>query len=430
MILNAIGLILYLATCFYILKKEYRTFIFFAFISFTQSWSLLSCFYNDLGIYNMELFRFTEPTYATFRLAVVYIVFNLGFYAATKIFRAHQLKKVDFRLTGELLNLGPLRLLVYCGAVALVVYLAYGFWHGGIPLFSGFDRFNYFESTGKIERIIVIYGFLISFLLGLFTERGKLVTPQTIGLAVFLIYLILTSNKFSALSLQMACFAAPVFARRVYHLRGKNVIGKRHLIMGLIVLVVMMSFVFASYNFLMGNSALAGEFFRSRLLAFQGELWWAVDYDYYHNEIYDANHWNVELNAILEPNEVAATDVGMKYVMIRVLGPDLAYPVIETGYLYTMAYPAILRMMVPYPVVILIQGLGGFVFFLMLYYLYYSVVYRHALRSLITITIIIPYVIVFFTGNFAVFLTTSMGFKILALIVIETVGSLPKARTI
>ena len=120
------------------------------------------------------------------------------------------------------------------------------------------------------------------------------------------------------------------------------------------------------------------------------------------------------------PGSAPVESVGMRYLMVRILGPETAYAIFDAGALYTMAYPAILIATFPYPVAMVIQFLAGMVLLIMLYYLRYCLIYQHHFRSLVMIIVVFPFVTMLFTGNFFVFFTLGMVVKIGILIGAET----------
>ncbi len=416
-------MLIYIAFCVYLIKKDTRFFVLFGFLAFTQIWALISCFYNDMGIYNIELFRYTETTLATFRLSMLYTVFNLGFLFMMIIFKNRPLLQVDYEVTRESIKLGSIKAAVY-GAVGMVlIYIAYNFYVGGIPVFSGFGRLSYFEEAGRLERTLILYGFLIAFILGYFRKNRGWFSVNGILITLFMVYLLLTGNKFSSLMLLIVCYYTPIFVRFYTKNPGLKIFKAKYILIGTLVALILISLAFVSYLYVTDDITFASNYLMNRVFAFQGEMWWAIDYDYYNAEIYDPTHWKTELDAVISPRDVSSTDIGMKYLMIAVLGPEKAFMIIEKGYLYTMTYPGILIATFPLWTAFIIQFFAGIIFFMMMYYLHYSVKYKHFFRALVSIIIIIPYITVLFTGNFGVFFTFGMAIKISVLLLLEMGGA-------
>lgn len=420
--LNALAVAGYAASGFYLMKRHKRHFVFFAFLFFSQLWALISCFYNDLGTYNIELFRFTYPTYATSRLALLYLVFNLGFAAAAALIGKRPLARIDYSLSRETLNLGNLKLAAYAVIGLIVIYVGYVLAIEGLPILSGGDRLEFFQTANPVERALIIYGPILAFALGLFRRKTGRISINGLILILYLIFAVLIGNKFSMLAAIVVYYYAPVYARYYTAHPDLKLFKTRYAVVVAIVVVGVGVLAFATYAVVSGNTYFAKNYLLNRTLTFQGELWWAVDHDASAGGIYDRDHANIELENILHPGRVEAADVGMRYIMVKTIGAEKAYPIIERGYLYTMAYPAILITMFSYGVTAAIQLAAGVLFFLLLYYLYYAVVYRHTLRAVITVMIIMPFITLLFTGNFAVFFTFGMIIKILILLALELGG--------
>ena len=131
---NSLAVIANLALGVYLLRK-YRDFgLWFGFWIFLQNWSLISCWYNDLGIYNFELFRYTETTLATTRLALFSIVFNIGYWFAMKRLSGFTPVRRDYTAVYGLIKIGHIRLLGYAAIAAVIAYVGYSFATEGIPV--------------------------------------------------------------------------------------------------------------------------------------------------------------------------------------------------------------------------------------------------------------------------------------------------------
>ncbi len=418
-LLNAVAVLAYLATLIYICKKYQEYFIIFAYLSVTQLWALVSCFYNDLGVYNLELFRYTETTLATARLGVFYIIFNLGFVLTARLVGKRVLTRRDYSIRDMNLRLGNLMLVGYVLIAAVVGYLGYSFWTSGIPLLKGPDRFTYFQESGILDRFLFNWGELIAFALGLFRRRTGRFTVNGLILLVFLVYVVLSGHKYSFPVILLVCYFTPVFIRRVYHDASFTIFRLRYLMTGLAIALVFMVFSFGTYLREMKTPDIALGYLVHRILACQGEIWWVIDHDNSTFGTYDPEHWQVELGYIVSPDHNSAEDVGMRHLMIKILGPEKAYMVFDRGYLYTMAYPAILIVTFPYAMALGLQFVAGAALFIFLYYLYYTIAYRHHFRALLSILVVLPFVTMLFTGNFFVFASLGMPVKIMVLVAME-----------
>lgn len=427
MLVNIIAIILYLLTIGYLLRtyKEYLVFI--GYLAFETIWQLASCFYNDLGVYNLELFRFTEPTYATARLAVFFIVFNLGFFGAARIIGRHQMARVDYSFSKETLSLGHLKFYVYTAAALLALYTLYSLVTKGIPAFSGMDRYALFQQSTLLQKKVVIYGTLISFLLGYFRVKRARFSINGLLMAFFVIYAMSQGHKFSFLILILTTYFAPIYARYLARRPDLHLFTKRQILTITAAVVLLGAFVFGNYQFNRRDYSFAYNYMRNRIMAFQGELWWAVDNDVQKHGRYDPDHWQVEWKGIVSPEQTEEGSVGLKYLMVKVIGPEKTFPIFRAGYLYTDGHPAILIATFPYLLALMVQFFAGAVFFILLYYLHYSILYRHSIRATVAMVVVLPYLVTILGGNFGTFFTVGMLLKILFLLVLE-MGSFRTAK--
>lgn len=418
-IVNAIGVIACGLLTLYLVRRYKEHLVFFGYYSFMVSWALISCFYNDLGIYNLELLRYTETTYATAALAVFYIVFNIGFLAAARLIGNRPLARVDYSFSRGPIRAGHFKFLIYTGVGLLIVYIVYSFATEGIPVLSGLSRIDFLNRANILERYLLLYAPLLAFLLGYYRRKRGIISFHGAILAVFVIFAIAIGNKFSFLIILMVCYFAPIFARYVAADPDLKIFTRRRAVGLTAVIAVLLLFAFGSYLYAFKSVSYAYTILVNRVLAFQGQMWWAVDNDIARHGRYDRDHWLVELDNIVSPGHTGEGEAGMKYLMVKTLGPEKAYAIFDRGFLYTHAYPAILIATFPYPVAIAVEFLAGALFFVILYYFRYSVVYGHAVRAIVTLLILMPYVSTLFSGNFATFLTPGVLVKALILILLE-----------
>jgi hypothetical protein len=214
----------------------------------------------------------------------------------------------------------------------------------------------------------------------------------------------------------------PLFTQYVASKANIKIFRLRYVAVALVAVAGIVTIALGTYAAVTGSSTVAFNYLVNRVLVFQGEIWWAVDHDITTSGYYDTDHWRTELDHLFNPGVAPAGEIGMKYLMLKILGPARAFPVFERGYLYTMAYPAILITMMPYSGALVVQFFAGSILLLILYYLHYAVIYRHAVRAVIALLILVPYVTVLFTGNFEVFFTFGMLMKAVILLVLELGG--------
>lgn len=424
--LNALAILVYVLFSLYILKRHRAYFVYFAFLTFVQTWAIVSCFYNDSGIYNIELFRSTVPTYATARLALFYIVFNLGFISMAAIIGKRVLAPVEYSISRDTIRLKNIKLVGYAVIALVILYTVYSFATKGIPLLTGLHRHAFFLNANPLEKVLIVHGFILAFALGYFRKKERKIGPISVNgflLLLYVIFAVLIGNKFSAFLLLLIPYFAPVYARRYFKNPEISFFKTRYVVTLIVIILVLGSFAMGSYYFVMGDSATAYNYFINRVFAFEGQMWWAVDYAVNNHNLLDPDHFQTEMENLFSPGSIPPTGVGLQYLMIKVIGPEKAYPIIESGYLYTMTYPAILIAMFPISLALIVQFFGGMIFFVILYYLHHSIIYRHPFRAIVTIVVLIPYLTVILTGNFAVFCTFGMVVKILILLLLEVGGT-------
>jgi Family of unknown function (DUF6418) len=402
-----------------LLKANKKYFVFLGYFAFMTSWALVSCFYNELGIFNLELGRQTETTYATARLACFYTIFFLGVLFAARLLRRRPLTRVDYVISRKTLRLGHLKLTAYAAIVVVGLYIAYSFSTEGIPVLSGLTRLEFFKQANIVERYLIIYGSVAAFLLGYYRRKRRWFSINGIILLAFLLFSILIGNKFSFLATLLVSYYAPIYVAYLTRHPGLHLFTWRQTAALAAVLTAFLLLAFASYLYKVKDIRQASRILADRVLAFQGQMWWVVDHDVAAYGRYDARHWQVEMDNIISPGTAADGGVGMKYIMVKTLGAEKAGSLFERGFLYTHTYPAILIAMFPYAIAGIIQFFAGIGFLLILYYLYYAISYRHAIRAIIAMLILMPYIAMLFSGNFGTFFTLGMAVKIFLLIMLE-----------
>ena len=419
-LLNAVAVVGYVATLIYISRKYRQYFIVFAYLSAMQLWALFSCFCNDLGVYNSELFFHTVPTLATARLGIFYTIFNMGFILAARVIGARVLTRIDYTLGVTSAWRRNLRLVLYLLVAVVVGHVSYSFITGGIPVLTGLDRLDYFEQAGTLDRFLTHNSMLIAFALGLFRVRKGRYSVNGLIFVGMIIYAVLIGHKFSFLVGILTCYYTPVFIRHVHDNGGRGIFNVRHFVTAMVICTAFVAFAYASYVHRLNSPSRALTQLVDRICTSQGQIWWAVDYGYLGLRTHDPEHWRAELRHIVSTERGPSDDAGMRYLMVQILGQDRAQAVFSHGYLYTMAYPAILLVTFPYALAIALQFAAGVVFFVLLYYLYYCIVYRHHFRSIVMCLVVFPYITMLFTGNFFVFVSVGMLVKFMVLTAMET----------
>ncbi len=418
--INSLAVLVYVASSVYVLRRYVKYAVLYGYVTSMQLWALVSSFYNDLGVYNFELMRQTDTSLATTRLALFYLLFNAGFILVAAVLERRTLIQRDFGLKGLTLRLGNFKVLTYTGIVAVGVYLAYGLYTGGIPILTGLDRLAFYQQTGTVDRLVLAYGPLVAFLLGLFRRKARFASWNGLLLLGLMIYAVLVGHKFSFQMGILTAYYTPIFVRYLSTHPDLRLLRWRYV--GTIVIAVGLFALgaYVSYYRLMGTTDGAGTLLTDRVLAGQGEIWWAHDNRLAEIGGYDRQQWLTELDFLVSPESGSPNKVGMRYLMVEILGGERAFALFDRGYLYTMAYPAILTAIMPYGLAIVIQFLAGGLFLVLLYYLHFCILYKHHFRALVAITMALPFVTLLYTGNLFVFLTFGMVVKLLIVVALET----------
>ncbi len=419
MLLNTISVLLYLASCVFLLRKYKRYSILLGYLFLQQNWSVISCYYNDFGIYNPELFRYTQPSFATSRLVLFYLIFNLGFWLAGLVIANRSLLKVGFTI--PVTNpLAALKIATYGLFVIVAAYVANSFATNGILVLNGIYRGEAYKSLDAFGKILHDFGFIFIFTLGFFRKTRKRFQASDAFFILMVLYYMSIGHKFSGLLDLMVNYLTPVWARRIYEDPMASLASRKTFALGLIGVAIVVSVVFTQYNMSTNGSELVLQLFIDRLFAMQGHIWWAVDDQVFTLGHYHHSHWLDELNAILFPGSVPEEAVGMKYLLGNILGWEIASKIFETGYLYTMAYPAILIVTFPYAVGLLIQLAAGAFFFALLFSLYYAINYGYLFRSIVALTVLIPFISTLGSGVLSTFATYGMLVKLSLLGILQS----------
>lgn len=419
-IINSISVILLVVVAWFVLKNNRRHSVILGWWTVMTLWTTCSCWYNDLGTENLELVRVTYTSLATTWLAAFNIVFLLGFALVAWLVGDRPLKRVDYQLGAARIDLSKVRITIYLAVFLVVGYLVYSFATGGIPVLMGVDRLTYMqEMAGPIERGIVSWSSLIAFILGYFRSRTGRWSIHGILLALLIIFAVLISAKFSLIVQLLAFYFAPVVIGRVTETNRKGLFRPRNVMVFTLTFLILATYAWSTYARRLENSDLAVQLLRQRVLANQGQIWWAVHNDVSRNGLYDRHHWQSELSGVIDPSGASYGSVGMPYLMIQMLGKAHAHKLFERGYLFTAAWPAVLVVSVPYWLALLMQFLAGILFFAILYYFYHSIKYRHFIRALISLTVLFPYLAMLGSGYLANFFTIGMLVKVVTLILLE-----------
>lgn len=414
--INLFITIIYILTCWYLFIKDSKRAPFWIYVCIMQAWSLVSCFYNDIGIYNPELFRFTHESYATTWLALLYIAFNFGYWVNFGCKK--QLKVVNYSnfFTQQIFIRKSAKLFF----LILTFYVFAMLMKYGIPVLEGLDRIEIQKNKNQFELIIENYFLVFIFLLGMLRDKLKKFTWNDILFITYLFYFISSGHKFSGLLDVSLNYFVAIWIRWF----SKSDLNKIDPIKILFWLFIFLSLfaviVYMHYLNITGSASGAIEELFSRLLALQGHVWWSVQNDIDLYGLYDNLHWQSELFSVLYPDQLNPDSFGMRYLMLNMLGDEVASKIFERGYLYTMAYPAILVATFPYVVVFVTQVIVGYFFSAILNYLTFCVENNLVYRSIIIWGVIIPFVNTLGSGVLNVIMTFGVLIKLVVLYLMDS----------
>jgi len=409
--INTLSVFIYLVSCFRILHSFKRGIVLLGFILFFQLWSVISCYYNDFGFYNTELLQYTHPSYATTLLVFFYIVFNLGIRFGFRL-KIKSLIRIEYHLFKNIsiTNIATISALFL--SIIIFFDLVLNLTNSSTSIFSRIDRNLLLENANYLAYLLNNFGFILAFLLGYLRPIRRGFCPNDFFLAILILHFLYMGHKFSSPILMFTCYFAPILSRIIF----LNKLNSNFTIR-LYFYVFALLFIFASitiHHYLESTIDLNdfNEVFFNRIFGFQGHVWWAVNQD---NFIMDSSHWIAELNGIISTSSVTSDSYGIKYLMLRILGYDIANPIFDRGYLYTMGYPAILLVSFPLLLGLFFQFILGTFTFFIINYIYLSVNYNHLLRSLVALIVYIPLMNI--SGNLGTFFTLALPIKIIFLFI-------------
>jgi hypothetical protein len=428
---NAFAVIFYLITSIYLIRRSSGERLLLGYLLFLQFWSLISCFYNDCGVYNFELFQYTETSWATSRLALLYVTFNITMIAVSKWFQHHTIMLTPY--TTGFAQLRPfLRAGILTVTGGFLSFVTFKFLSGGIPLLQGMHKLSYAEESGGIEQLFLTHGFLLLFLLGWVRSEKK----RDIADLLFIgscCYLIGAGHKFSQIIYLSVSYGIVPSARFMLQTDLWPLMRKKLRIALPIVMTGLLLLSFGNYLFDAEDNDFARVILMDRVFGNQGHLWWGTDQVYWSEGPFERGHWETELDASLsslQGKQPATGEVGMGYLMLNLLGPKKAHTIFDSGYLYTMAYPAIAVMSIGFGLTLFLQVLWGILFAVLSTYLLRSVQHGDVFRSVLALLILLPMITATFSGSLMTIVTLGMILKVLLLVMIELGVRIPSLQRI
>lgn len=350
----------FLLCCLYLAAYRPIIFVSFIFIIFTLVWRTCSMMFIDLAgpVYSSQTFLYVGPGTVTCVHVLAYFITLSPFFLLLQ--RSNVLgwiEKADQRPAAPgVLTLSDLTFYVS------VVFLTWLFVdlvrHGTIPLLSHMERFVYTaERAGAAHRWLISYGNFLAFWWGVMFAAERLRNHgldirYLALLAVLVLYMFLTGNRFSAfysfgsffltpLAAVIAMTAGPDSNTPFGYLR--RFLGRRELVgMGAIAALMVVAAVVGIYNNLTNvrgyQGAEIGAQFIERTLVQPGELGWLSAqrvFEFGKREPYRVFDFLFQFP--IDPNK----NTTPQYLMLTTIGEPRTHEHISGGFQFAGGFPEI-----------------------------------------------------------------------------------------
>lgn len=343
-IIDIISVFFFTILIVYLYKKNFAIFTVLLLILFSFIWRLISSLYLDLNkVYAVELFKYIGGKYfSSFFLCLYYILVILAFllvFRRKNIYYMNKKYKIKKIVNINILHIGTF-------LIALFLFFLYVnlLKSGNIPLFTGIERYIYkVQYSNFFLKNFLIYQTFIFMAMGILFVYYKLENNRIfikmilIIFIMYLLYLILIGNKFSALFLNICFFLIPIsLLIFLGYYKNINLFSKK-IIYILIMVLLFYKFIMYILIDLRGYEVdYAFEYLKHRILVQQAQLWWSG-----YERCFIYNNFN-SLSAIdkvfIEPIKIGNTS--LFYLMEKELG-DYVYIALAKGSQYTGAFPII-----------------------------------------------------------------------------------------
>ena len=277
---------------------------------------MFSCLYNDLGIYNPELQRFTYESYATTWLALVYIAFNFGYWLNIGRQLNSNFPKYNNFFTREVFLEKFTKIFFFLLSIYVLLELV----QYGVPVLHGIDRLEIQKHKNEIEINVENYFIFFVFMLGLLRSNSKKIVWNDVHFLLYIFYFIANGHKFSGLIDLILIYSVPSWILLCCNSAHVDKTKRLKVILTLFAVVVgLVAVVYMHYLNITGSASGAIDEFFVRFFALQGHVWWTVFNDINLYGLYDAMHWQSELSAIIDSHNTSPDAYGMRYLMIGVI---------------------------------------------------------------------------------------------------------------
>lgn len=350
----------FLLCCLYLAAYRPIIFISFLFIIFTLVWRTCSMMFIDVAgpIYSSQTFLYVGPGTVTGVHVLTYFVTLMPFFVLLRPSTVLAwMEAADQRPAASgMLTLSDLTF--YVSALFLLWLFADLIRHGTIPLLSHMERFVYTaEYAGFAHRWLILYGNFLAFWWGVMfaAERlrnRRLDVRYLALLAVLVLYMFVTGNRFSAfysfgsffltpLAAVIAVVAGPRSKLAFAYLR--RFLGRRELIgLGASAALLVTVAVVGIYNNLTNVRGYQGSEVRAqfveRALVQPGELGWLS-----YQRVFEFGQWNPyrAFDFLFQRPIAPDKNTTPQYLMLTTIGEPRTLEHITDGFQFAGGFPEI-----------------------------------------------------------------------------------------
>ena len=278
----------------------------------------------------------------------------------------------------------------------------------GSSIFNyGFDRALINKNFNLVTNMYIKYSFVFYFLAGL-SDLGR---GSKLNAFFFIMLIFLTGNKFSGI-INFLFWYMLAFITYSNNLKQLSILGMLKLFKYRLFGVVICFSCAILYVYSLIDNVDIFELLVSRILVFQGQLWW-----YFHNftvsEMAASYQLHAEIDSIL--GRKLEIQTGIEYMMSFIMPPVDLELMKERGYLYTFGYPTI-YLALGYPFIGIILSFVLSVLILALYNQIKGIVtIGDFLYVLITLVVLSPMLNYAKVGSISEFATLPLLIKLFAL---------------
>lgn len=392
---------------------------FMFYLLYAYTLPIMSNLYLEQGIYITEQERDSFFTGSTLRLLFYTSIFFIVCFFSLQTLNHIILKKKTLQneYTSKV-NHKKMSLTLFYIVIFMELLMYLNLFASEIPLFSSnITRFNYWECSQFpfLRKIVGNISLPIAIILGiyymyfsnnaLYNWRKKIV----LIFIIYIIYLYLTGQKFSAQFLAVYFFFLPYWITN-FKKTSSFLSSIKSLKFFIPILVLVFGYILYKYQFT-GISEMRGSAFSGivyRIFGLQGHVYWGIDEMVFQQNLYGWRYFNEflqdGLNGLL---------VGMKLI-----GPSNLDWYLENHIQFTAGYPAIILLFNPI-VAIFVQVIFAFMFALSVFYTYAMLLNNNIVRSFFALMIIFQFQYGLSMGNFQFIYSVKFLIPLIGILIIE-----------